>query len=90
MLNFENPACGECAEGMCCAQLQACFGDETVMEMTDCATLNNCIGMNCGGATTVAELQMCVEAMCAETAGELMTFLGINACLGMNCAAACA
>ncbi|MEM9453315.1 MAG: hypothetical protein AAGF11_03995 [Myxococcota bacterium] len=88
-LMFPTAMCGECAEAMCCMELQACFGDETVMEPTACTQLNACINTNCGEAATLPALQMCVDENCAETADALNGFLGYVNCVGTSCAAAC-
>lgn len=85
-----NMACDDCSHANCCAELQACFGDETVVMATPCLELNNCIAMNCNGATTIMELQTCVDKSCAETADQLQTFLAMNQCVATSCAAQCA
>lgn len=84
-----NAACDDCSHMNCCAEVQACFGDETVMAETPCLTLNNCIGSMCATAMTVQDLQTCVEANCADVAGELQTWLMFNNCVGMNCLDEC-
>ena len=63
-----DPECNDCVQGACCMQMQACFGDETVVEPTPCFELNNCITMNCAEAATAQELMDCVNMSCAETA----------------------
>ena len=88
-LNFPNPACGPCAEANCCPQLQACFGDETTMEMTECLQLNNCIAMNCAMAMTQMEFQMCVDANCSDFSASLPVWGNYQMCLGLSCQAEC-
>jgi hypothetical protein len=85
-----NAACDDCSHMNCCPEVQGCFGDETVMMNTPCLELNNCIAMNCTTATTIEELQTCVEGMCPDFADQLQTWLAFNQCLAMNCAAECA
>jgi hypothetical protein len=85
-----NAACDDCSHMNCCPEVQGCFGDETVMMNTPCLELNNCIAMNCTTATTIEELQTCVDGMCPDFADQLQTWLAFNQCLAMNCAAECA
>jgi len=85
-----NAECDACAQDSCCMQLQACFGDETVMMNTPCLDLNNCIAMNCAEAATAEELQTCVDEMCMENAGEFQTWVAFISCVGMNCMMQCA
>ena len=88
MLQFPNPACGDCLAANCCMQLQGCFGDETVMMETECLQLNNCIFMNCQGVMP-ADLQMCIQDNCGDFAGSLQDWIGYQMCAGANCAADC-
>lgn len=85
-----NVACDDCSHMNCCAEVQGCFGDETVMMNTPCLELNNCIAMSCTMATTIEELQTCVDAMCADFADQLQSWLAFNQCLATSCAAECA
>ena len=85
-----NVACDDCSHMNCCPEVQGCFGDETVMMNTPCLELNNCIAMSCTMATTIEELQTCVDAMCADFADQLQTWLAFNQCLATSCAAECA
>lgn len=87
---FPNAMCDECAKASCCEQMQACFGDETVMEATPCFTLNNCIAMSCTMATNAMELQTCIDENCAENADQLNTWLAFQNCVGTSCMAQCA
>lgn len=82
-----NATCDECVKEACCDQMQACFGDETVVVATSCFELNNCIAMNC---TTAADLQMCIDESCAEYPDEVDAWVAFQQCAGMNCMAACA
>jgi len=85
-----NVACDDCSHMNCCPEVQGCFGDETVMMNTPCLELNNCIAMSCMTATTIEELQTCVDAMCADFADQLQAWLAFNQCLATSCMAQCA
>jgi hypothetical protein len=84
-----NATCDACAHANCCDELQACFGDETVVSETVCLQLNNCIASFCNSATTLEELQSCVNSSCPGAAGQLNTWLDYNACLSEACASQC-
>ncbi len=82
-ISTQNAACDECIFTNCCAEAQACWGDETVTEPTECVELNNCIGMNnCMD-------QACIEENCSEFAGSIEPFLALNMCIGTSCASDC-
>lgn len=85
-----NMACDDCSHENCCAEVQGCFGDETVTENTPCLDLNNCIATNCTDAGTVEAIQACIEMNCPELAGEFNTWAAFIGCVGMNCQAECA
>ncbi len=97
---FPAAACGECAEGACCADLTGCFGDiNEITEPTACGLLNDCIGAQLGNPASefqpciapasAADVQACADAACPDTASEAATWLAMNQCIGMNCAAEC-
>jgi hypothetical protein len=86
-LQLPNPACVPCAEASCCAELQGCFGDETMTEETECLQLNNCIAMACAGAMT--DLMMCVDMNCADYSASLALWMAYRSCLGMSCLVEC-
>ena len=85
-----NMACDDCSHANCCMEVQACFGDETVVMATPCLELNNCIATNCTMATNAMELQTCIDTNCPDLAGELGNWLAFNNCVFTNCQAQCA
>lgn len=85
----QSPECDACTHANCCPEVQACFGDETVTEDTDCLLLNNCIATMCAGAGSLMEVEQCVDMSCPELAGAFEVYLAFNGCWTGNCLEEC-
>ena len=85
----QSKECDACSHENCCAEVQACFGDETTKKDTPCLELNNCIAAECTDVKTLDELEACVDANCADVAAELDAYLALNQCQGNFCQEVC-
>jgi hypothetical protein len=87
---MQSEACDACSHENCCAQVQACFGDESVTDDTACLLLNNCIAEQCAGSTTLDEVEACVDENCPEVADQFDVYLPLNSCQTSMCFDDCA
>ena len=85
-LAFPDPQCDACVRETCCAELQGCFGDETVRAATVCAEHYACVTTNapdCSEAVSFAEYEACAAqtpSECSGTAEQHNAVQALRAC----------
>lgn len=71
-----NPACGQCIEASCCAQMKACAGDASCVALDGCFTacgpedetcLRACTQKHPNGVTPWKAMYDCAQAQCATS-----------------------
>ena len=81
-------ACDECLQTKCCGPLQACWGDGTETEETQCSLLNTCRVELCSTVLS-ADLEACIDENCPEYAAAYPQLIAHFDCTVDMCGAEC-
>ena len=81
-------ACDDCLQTKCCDALQACWGDGTETEETQCSLLNTCRVEQCLDVLS-ADLEACLDEKCPDYAAAYPELIAHFDCTVGMCGAEC-